>query len=332
MSFKIKKSTTYATTIIILIVAALAYKHFYTEEPEKSPLTGAAIVCNSPYIRFEDSCCLDKDSNRICDNDETVTENPEPAQEPTHDFTPIQVTSVKIEGNDVKLREVNGVAANQGEKIKVEIIFIAEETDSNVEAKIHLSGVEEDSVVITESKMFPKIEKGTSYTITFYPVLPTDVRDDNFKMDMTISSLAPGKVMQTYRLNRNEPEPIILFHEFWIDPENAKGGENVSVMVDFENRGQMEKFIKISVSVPQLNAGAFTTVENMEKWDKRIQRIVLPIPQEYTGTVYNCVGDFKDTCYFDATVKIWFDYDENNLKYGDSVWRNGPLEVTFDSN
>ena len=328
-----KKTTLYIISLAVLIIIAAAYKQYNPAEAKQEvSINGAAIVCNPPYIYHGDSCCLDKDSNSICDNDETVTENPNPAQEPTHDFTPIKVTSVKIEGNDMKLREINGVAANQGEKIKVEIIFVAEEADSNVEAKIHLSGIEEDSVVITESKMFPKIEKGTSYTITFYPVLPTDVRDDNFKIDMTISSLAPGKVMQTYRLNRNEPEPIILFHEFWFEPENAKGGENVSVMVDFENRGQMEKFIKISVSVPQLNTGAFTTIENMEKWDKRIQRVVLPIPQEYTGTVYNCVGDFKDTCYFDVIVKIWFDYDENNLNYGDTVWRNGPLEVTFGNN
>ena len=31
------------------------------------------IVCESPYIRFADSCCLDADANKICDNDETTT-------------------------------------------------------------------------------------------------------------------------------------------------------------------------------------------------------------------------------------------------------------------
>jgi len=29
------------------------------------------IVCNAPYIRFADTCCLDANSNNICDNDET---------------------------------------------------------------------------------------------------------------------------------------------------------------------------------------------------------------------------------------------------------------------
>jgi hypothetical protein len=30
-----------------------------------------AIVCNSPYIRFDTGCCLDQNSNAICDNDES---------------------------------------------------------------------------------------------------------------------------------------------------------------------------------------------------------------------------------------------------------------------
>ncbi len=33
------------------------------------------IVCEKPYMRFEKSCCLDKDYNDICDNDEIKKEN-----------------------------------------------------------------------------------------------------------------------------------------------------------------------------------------------------------------------------------------------------------------
>src|SRR3989344_1798060 len=32
------------------------------------------VVCNSPYIRVGRDCCLDKNSNSICDNDETKEE------------------------------------------------------------------------------------------------------------------------------------------------------------------------------------------------------------------------------------------------------------------
>ncbi|MFH2028944.1 MAG: thioredoxin domain-containing protein [Nanoarchaeota archaeon] len=35
------------------------------------------IVCNAPYIRHADSCCLDKDDNSICDKDEVEEEVPE---------------------------------------------------------------------------------------------------------------------------------------------------------------------------------------------------------------------------------------------------------------
>ena len=33
-------------------------------------LSGSEVVCNSPYIRVGTSCCLDKNSNAICDSDE----------------------------------------------------------------------------------------------------------------------------------------------------------------------------------------------------------------------------------------------------------------------
>lgn len=36
--------------------------------------TNQEVVCNSPYIRFGTACCLDKNSNSICDDDESQQE------------------------------------------------------------------------------------------------------------------------------------------------------------------------------------------------------------------------------------------------------------------
>jgi hypothetical protein len=36
---------------------------------------GDEIVCNPPYIRFGDGCCLDADGNGLCDTDETLTQS-----------------------------------------------------------------------------------------------------------------------------------------------------------------------------------------------------------------------------------------------------------------
>ncbi|MBD3387614.1 MAG: hypothetical protein GF416_01070 [Candidatus Altiarchaeales archaeon] len=36
------------------------------------------VVCNTPYIRFQDDCCLDRNGNSICDADETTTTQPRP--------------------------------------------------------------------------------------------------------------------------------------------------------------------------------------------------------------------------------------------------------------
>ena len=45
---------------------------------EQQPITGnvvkqSDIVCNSPYIRYGDSCCLDQNLNNVCDIDESIT-------------------------------------------------------------------------------------------------------------------------------------------------------------------------------------------------------------------------------------------------------------------
>ena len=32
------------------------------------------VTCNSPYIKVGTSCCLDQNSNNVCDNDETIVE------------------------------------------------------------------------------------------------------------------------------------------------------------------------------------------------------------------------------------------------------------------
>lgn len=36
-----------------------------------------SVVCNAPYIQVGDSCCLDENSNGICDSDELPTQNQE---------------------------------------------------------------------------------------------------------------------------------------------------------------------------------------------------------------------------------------------------------------
>jgi len=35
------------------------------------------VTCNSPYIKVGTSCCLDQNSNKICDSDETLTQSSE---------------------------------------------------------------------------------------------------------------------------------------------------------------------------------------------------------------------------------------------------------------
>lgn len=68
-------------------------------------LSEKAVVCNAPYIRFGTSCCLDQNSNSICDKDEGIAakgdpsaiEPPtEPASEPSIEEERV---SVSLEGD-----------------------------------------------------------------------------------------------------------------------------------------------------------------------------------------------------------------------------------------
>ena len=63
-----------------------------------------AIVCNEPYIRFGTSCCLDKDSNSICDRDEReLTEEEEEKEDEI-----VEETELEEVGEEEEEEEAEG--------------------------------------------------------------------------------------------------------------------------------------------------------------------------------------------------------------------------------
>jgi len=65
--------------IAVLLVLAVLLSGCTGKTAVNSDDTGGeakAIVCNPPYLRIEDGCCLDRDGNGICDKDETTTTEP----------------------------------------------------------------------------------------------------------------------------------------------------------------------------------------------------------------------------------------------------------------
>ena len=57
--------------IIVLILCSL----FLVSGCTEGTANGGSVVCNTPYIRFEAGCCLDKNGNAVCDVDESnITE------------------------------------------------------------------------------------------------------------------------------------------------------------------------------------------------------------------------------------------------------------------
>jgi len=63
-------------SLLVLFIVGCANQQMPAENLFKQIVGGDTIVCNKPYIRYADDCCLDKDDNAICDSDE-VREEPE---------------------------------------------------------------------------------------------------------------------------------------------------------------------------------------------------------------------------------------------------------------
>ncbi len=61
--------------ILLLILTACTTGNAVKDINETELPDCKEIICNSPYIRFEYSCCLDTDSNSICDDDEVKEKN-----------------------------------------------------------------------------------------------------------------------------------------------------------------------------------------------------------------------------------------------------------------
>lgn len=67
---------------MVLIVGCEGVDVSKISDNDLNRISAAAVVCNEPYIRYGSNCCLDKNSNNICDKDEIAESGEASAQEP----------------------------------------------------------------------------------------------------------------------------------------------------------------------------------------------------------------------------------------------------------
>src|SRR3989338_9555108 len=66
----------------ILIVGCENVDVSQISDQDLERISDKLIVCNNPYMRFASGCCLDQDTNGICDKDERdLTEAEEKAEQ-----------------------------------------------------------------------------------------------------------------------------------------------------------------------------------------------------------------------------------------------------------
>lgn len=118
------------------------------------------IVCNAPYIKVGDSCCLDENSNGICDSDE------EPEQQEEEIIKPITTFS---EAYEITVNNPNVIWSGEGQ-ITDAFTSVCYDIKESVYTIVHLDRINDEiqcQVPNTEvGKEFPKMsEKGV---VEFY--------------------------------------------------------------------------------------------------------------------------------------------------------------------
>jgi hypothetical protein len=328
MKLKLKRNTFYATILIVLIIALMAYKYNTNPESSENLITGAAVVCDAPYIRHGESCCIDADSNKICDKDENIVEYSEEGLE--EGYPPVKIKSAKLQGNQLKLDGMNTAEANAGEKLKVEVVIEAEDNTENLEIEVQVSGADNSNTVSAKA-ILPNVEKGVTYSKIVYPLLPEGIDDGYYKLSVFIAGNTQGKIMEEYRLKQVEAPHLITFNDFRFNPVQVKGGENTTAIIKVQNIGQMEEYVKFSVSIPYLNAGSYMNLENLEKWWDDTVEINVEIPEKDDLDTERCSSkNGIKTCDYIATMKVWYDYNAKEKKYEASLWKTAPLQIVFE--
>jgi hypothetical protein len=161
----------------ILILAILLASGCAQKRPD--------IVCNPPYIRFEDSCCMDQNSNNICDDDEDIM------FEPVYDDSPVR---------DIE------------EDVTQEIIEETYEPEYKV--------LEPEEEYVEESEEEPEEEKPVSaYTATEPEPRRLDWKAENEFMNMEIDKLLVEVVSVTPR-TLTDPDKKVYFKGFEITIKN----------------------------------------------------------------------------------------------------------------
>ena len=79
-----KKYILVGLTLMLLFIAgcggAIDVSKMSSEDLAR--ISEKAVICNAPYIRLGAGCCLDQDSNSICDDDERDSFTPPPSTIP----------------------------------------------------------------------------------------------------------------------------------------------------------------------------------------------------------------------------------------------------------
>lgn len=331
MKLRVKRGTLYSAAVAVALIAVFFIARGGEKAATENQITGADIVCNSPYIRQGESCCIDSDANRICDSDESVTER-SMAESPSEDLPPLNIKKVKINGNDALAGSLNTVECKPGETVKVEVKIEAEESRANIEVEVRISDYENRGLFSSEKITIPYLEKGLSYTPIIYPVLPEGAKDSNYRMEVLASTAtAAGRKSAEYRLKGVAPVNLITFNSFKMKPETVNAGQSAEALVEMENIGQSEKMVRVAISIPYLNTGGFKVIENMGKWWHNTTSVSINIPTASPEDSDRCRWDGGiKYCTYMAKLRVGYDYDPATKNYRQVLPEKfAPIEVVF---
>ena len=196
-----------------------------------SEVTGEAVasVCNSPYFEYKaGECCLDKNSNSICDSDEAIVEE---VKEETTTPTPTETTTtteeVEITLNDA-CSDTSYFECKASYITKDEVFFKFETRKDGYThlEKLSVNGCEKEFAIKEKSSQGYQIRSNIVVSIPctkntagnelsdvdyvlnykFYPVSSIDAASGEYEGVERFMQSSTGKISGTVR---NEPKKII---------------------------------------------------------------------------------------------------------------------------
>ncbi|MBU0459258.1 MAG: hypothetical protein KKH52_03165 [Nanoarchaeota archaeon] len=213
------------------------------------------------------------------------------------DTTMVEMTSVKINGDNVDFANGERVKVHEGETLDIRVGLISPIDIDDVEVEAEISGEDEDFDVSVHEE---NLEANTTEYFDLEIDLPRKLEQTEYSLRIRVMTRTGGDLNQIVRLSV-EPETHGLdIADVVFSPGNTvKAGRSLLTSVLLQNYGEdTEEDVKVTVAIPALGVQATEFVDKVETDDGNIDyedvpEMFLQVPATAAAGQYDVVVTVK---------------------------------------